>query len=67
MLTNLAWREHGEQHKLKAVFIGVRAVWAGPMKLSAWRNLVSLMTKRPRMTVPTKASLPAGAKVTLSK
>jgi glycosyltransferase involved in cell wall biosynthesis len=51
MLTNLAWREHGEGHKLKAVFAGARAVWAGPKSWSAWRNLVSLATKRPRTTM----------------
>lgn len=67
MLTNLAWREHGEQHKLKAIATGVRAVWAGPKKLSAWRNLASLISKRPRTLTPPKSGVPEGAKVNLSK
>jgi glycosyltransferase involved in cell wall biosynthesis len=67
MLTNLAWREHSEQHKLKAIVTGVRAVWAGPKNVSAWRNLVSLISKRPKTQVLSKSTVPAGAKVDLSK
>lgn len=49
MLINLAWQEHGEGQKFKSILTGWRALWADPKKLSAWRNLIALTCKQPRI------------------
>jgi len=49
LLINLAWREHGVGQKLKAIGTGWRALWSNPKKVSAWRNLLSLTCKKPRI------------------
>lgn len=67
MLTNLAWREHSEGQKLKAVLTGIWAVWAGPRNVSTWRNLASLIAKRPRTQTQARSAVPADAKVDLSR
>ena len=49
MLINLAWREHGIGNKGKAIGTGWRALWTDPKKWRAWRNLLALTLKTPRV------------------
>jgi len=46
LLVGRSWREHAAGKKLRAMTTGLRACFAKPLNLSAWRSLLALMFKR---------------------